>query len=140
MTERKPEDQDWGSFVERQIEDAVVKGEFANLPGFGKPFEFGGDDQDENWWIKQKLRQEKISVLPPALAIRLDVQKCLDTIGSLQNEDDVRAAVEELNERIRRANIASSFSGPPCTTMPLTTSEVIENWRKARHQPGHRDA
>ena len=37
-----------------------------------KPPGLGGTD-DELWWIRQKLRREELSVLPPALALRKEL-------------------------------------------------------------------
>jgi hypothetical protein len=62
MTERKPPAVSWESFVERQIREAQEAGEFDSLPGFGKPIPDIDEPYDENWWLKKKARQEKISL------------------------------------------------------------------------------
>ena len=47
--------------AEAKIIEAMELGEFDNLPGFGKPFEFDELDYDPNWWIKQKVKREELS-------------------------------------------------------------------------------
>ncbi len=129
MTNRKPRGQTWTSFVEESIQEAIRAGDFDHLPGFGQPLHFD-DDHDENWWIKRKLKQERLSCLPPALAIRVDREKTLERIGGLHDESAVRREVAELNGRIRQANLRAVW-GPPATTQPLDVEAVIADWRSA---------
>jgi hypothetical protein len=58
MTERKPPGIGFQTWVERQIREAMERGEFDNLPGAGKPIADLDKPHDELWWIKQKLRRE----------------------------------------------------------------------------------
>jgi hypothetical protein len=128
MTQRKPPDKTWESFVEEQIRQAYEEGEFDNLPGFGAPIPSLDEPYEENWWLKQKLRRENLSALPPALAIRLELHQTLERIWSMCSEPDVRRAVDQLNERIRKANFAAHW-GPPSTTLPLAADEIVAQWR-----------
>ena len=128
MTERKPPTEAWDSFVERQIREAQQSGEFDRLPGFGKPLAEADEPSDDMWWIREKLRRERLSVLPPALSIRLDVQRTLHAAWKLDSELAVRRVIEALNERIRQANFAAVW-GPPCTTMPLDIDNIVGRWR-----------
>ena len=50
--------------AEHKIESAMEAGEFDNLPGLGKPFEFDELTYDPNWWLKAKARREKLSLMP----------------------------------------------------------------------------
>jgi hypothetical protein len=121
----------WHSLAEARIREAQEAGEFDNLPGMGQPISGIDGVEDELWWVKQKLRREKISLLPPALQIRLEVQKTLEAIWRLPTEAAVRQAVETLNERIRAANLAAVW-GPPSTTVPLDVEEVVTEWSSLR--------
>lgn len=49
--------------AESKIEHAIETGEFDNLPGFGKPFEFDVMNCDDNWWIRRKMEIEQIKQL-----------------------------------------------------------------------------
>jgi len=46
--------------AENRIREAMAEGQFDNLPGEGKPIPNIDDPYDENWWIKQWLRRERI--------------------------------------------------------------------------------
>lgn len=128
MTDRKPPQKTWESFVEEQIREAQDAGEFDHLPGFGKPLPGLDEPYDENWWLKEKIQREQISALPPGLAIRVEVHKTLERLGTLHSEAAVRREVEILNGKIREANFAAVW-GPPSTTLPLDVEEVISQWR-----------
>src|SRR5690606_5557337 len=60
------------TWVDLQVRQAMERGEFDDLPGAGKPIEDLGTEHDPDWWLKRLVEREKISVLPPALAIRKD--------------------------------------------------------------------
>ena len=46
--------------AENRIRAAMAEGQFDDLPGEGKPIPGIDEPYDENWWIKQWLRREKI--------------------------------------------------------------------------------
>lgn len=130
---RKPENMSWESFAEHLIQQAQSRGEFDNLPGFGKPIP-GLDENplDENWWIKEKLRRENLSVLPASLRIRVDVQQTMSRVWELSREEDVLLCIRSLNQRIAEAN--RSLEPPPSTTPLVDEAEVLERWRALRNQ------
>jgi len=49
--------------AEAKIEAAIEAGEFDNLPGFGKPFEFDDTRYDPHWWIRRKVERENMKNL-----------------------------------------------------------------------------
>jgi hypothetical protein len=128
MSQKKPPGVSRESFVERQIREAREAGEFDGLPGFGKPIPELDEPDDELWWVKNLLKRERLSVLPPSLEILRVVERGLEEIGSLRREDEVRNAVAALNEKIRQANFAITW-GPPSTLSPLDADEIVAQWR-----------
>lgn len=46
-----------------KIQAAIEEGDFENLPGMGKPFEFDDTQYDPHWWIRRKLEREQIQKL-----------------------------------------------------------------------------
>ena len=138
MTERKPAGIHWESFVEQKIREAQEVGKFDDLPGFGRPIPDIDEPYDESWWLKRKVRTENLSILPPALQIRVDVQKTLETVYLLLTEVEVRESIEALNHRIRKANFAVVW-GPSPTTMPLDIDAVVAEWRKRQQPPAKRE-
>jgi hypothetical protein len=121
----------WDQLAEERILEAQAEGQFDDLPGFGKPIPGIDDPHDELWWIKDKLKREQLSSLPPALAIRLDVEKTLAQINQLHAESEVRQAVAALNERIRKSSFAVVW-GPPVDVMPLEADEIVNHWKSVK--------
>jgi hypothetical protein len=112
------------SWIEQQIRAAQEKGLFDHLPGAGKPLPGLDEPHDPLWWVKRKLRDENLSLLPEALQIRLDLDRAL---GAL-TESELREALAELNERIARLN-SRVTEGPPTTLAPLDIEAVVQRWR-----------
>ena len=127
MSKKKPPGVSWESFVERQIREAQEAGAFDNLPGFGKPLDLD-DADDDLWWVKSLLKRERLSILPPSLEILQTVEQGLQALAALRHEDEVRHAVGQLNDKIRRANFAITW-GPPSTVGLLDVDEVVARWR-----------
>jgi hypothetical protein len=118
----------WESFIERRIREAMEAGQFENLPGAGKPIPGIDDPPDENWWIKQKLREEGISIVPPIVEARLAREKLLEELPHIPTEAELRARIEAVNKLIRDA-IASPAPGPPISVATLDSNAVIAQWK-----------
>jgi hypothetical protein len=129
--EKKRPDQSWQDFAEERIREAQAEGEFDALPGFGQPIPGIDEPHDELWWVKQKLKRERLNHLPPSLAIKRDVEQTLQRIAELSREADVRRELRALNQRIRDANYRS-YWGPPSTQLPLEEEEIVAQWRCRR--------
>ncbi|MFE3292625.1 DUF1992 domain-containing protein [Rhodococcus sp. NPDC059234] len=132
MTERKPWDVPFESWIERQIRLAQERGEFDNLPGAGKPIPHLGDD-DELWWVKNKLRAEGLTteaLLPPSLQLRREVQRLPGTIADLPSEQSVRDAVADLNHRI--ADYLRAPSAPVVPVHRVDADAAVSEWRTRR--------
>lgn len=121
----------WNLLAEERIQAAQSEGQFDHLPGFGKPIPGIDEPHDELWWVKDKLKREQLSSLPPALAIRLDVQTTLKRLPELSNETEVRREIAALNDRILKASFAVTW-GPPVDVVPLEVEEVVARWRTRR--------
>ena len=120
--------------VERQILQAQARGAFDNLPGAGRPLPDSGGPHDENWWLAQHLLREGVSgaaFLPPALALRKEVEDLPDRVRLLPTEAQVRLAVDRLNDRILDA-LRKPGEGPPVTVMAVDVEEIVLGWRFAR--------
>ncbi len=64
MTQRKPQGMSFETWVDKAIREAEERGAFADLPGTGKPIPGAGQPDDELWWVKAKLRREKLTFIP----------------------------------------------------------------------------
>ena len=133
---RKPKGVSWESWVEQQIRVGMERGKFENLPGRGKPLDGittsdGEIHHDEDWWLKAKLRRERLSYLPPTLAVRKELEEAREAIANASHESVVRRIVGDINQRIREVNRRGA-EGPPSTVMPLDEDAVVTKWRAQR--------
>lgn len=129
--ERKRPDESWESFADRRIREAQESGEFENLPGFGRPIPGLDRPLDDNWWIRDKLKREELSVLPPILEVRLKIEKTLAELPEMTTEQAVRRRLEDLNAEIRSAHY-SHIPGPAAGATPVDVERLIEDWRRKR--------
>jgi DnaJ-like protein len=131
MAERKPSGLSWETWIDRQIRDATERGEFEDLPGAGRPLPALDRPFDEMWWVKEKLRSEGLSYLPPSLALRKEAHDALDAAAKAGSEAEVRQIIESVNEQIREAN-RKAVAGPPIMLRPFDVEHVVDEWRKQR--------
>ncbi|MFF3955987.1 DUF1992 domain-containing protein [Streptomyces sp. NPDC001890] len=134
MTERKPAGVSFESWVDKQIRESEQRGDISQLPGFGKPLDAIKAPYDENWWIKQKLQREGVSVLPPALALRKQAEDVAESVAEARTEAEVRRMLSEVNERIAAA-VRRPPPGPPLNLKPFDIDAVVDEWRAARERP-----
>ena len=134
MTERRPPGIGFGTWVERQIREATERGEFDNLPGAGKPIADLDRPHDELWWVRQKLRREHLSWLPPTIALRKEAEEALLAAARAGSEDQVRRIVADINRKILEGN-RKAASGPPLNLMPFDVERVVRTWRERRALP-----
>jgi hypothetical protein len=131
MTERKPPGTSWETWIDAQIRVAREQGAFDNLPGAGKPLANLDQEYDPDWWVKQFVRREQISILPPSLEVLQRVQTELATIEKLHDEVIVRRRLAALNVEIAKVN-ATVLEGPPTRLGMLDVDKVVAKWRASR--------
>jgi hypothetical protein len=131
MTERRPPGLGYESWIDRQISEAEKRGKFDGLSTAGKPLPDIGGRSDENWWIKGKLREEGLSYTPPSLALKKSVADALAAALEADSDDQARAIVEVINEKMREAN-RNGIKGPPVVFRPFQVEGVICARRKRR--------
>ena len=119
------------TWVDLQVRQAMERGEFENLPGAGKPIEGLGGHHDPDWWLKSLVEREKITVLPPSVALRKEDAGLDDELDRYAIESEVRRHVEDFNERVIRARYSLS-PGPPLITMPRDVDATVDAWRERR--------
>jgi hypothetical protein len=131
MTERKPPGVGFETWVERQLREAAERGAFDDLPGAGKPIPDLDKPHDELWWVKQKLRRENFSYLPPTVALRKRAEEALEAAARAGSEDAVRRIVADINAKIIEGN-RKAASGPPLNLAPFDVERVVGDWRDRR--------
>jgi hypothetical protein len=152
MTDQKPEQPDRGrqrdirtgraaarnrmqnqaQYVDLQIQQAMARGDFDNLPGAGKPLQGLGTQHDPDWWVKQLIEREKVTgVLPPALQLRKDDAELDGRLDELHTAAEVREEVEEFNARVIKARY-TPVDGPPLITQTRDVDAEVAAWRTRR--------
>ncbi|MEU0529801.1 DUF1992 domain-containing protein [Amycolatopsis tolypomycina] len=134
MSGRKPPKVSFRWWVDRQIAEARERGEFDDLPGTGKPLpKPTGNDAATDWVLREvrKGGHDTKALLPPALALKREVQDLPARLAGERTERQVRDVVEELNTRIRQAYL-NHHTGPPLTVALVDVEEALEDWRRSR--------
>src|SRR5215469_2726489 len=136
MTDRKPADMSFTSWIDKQIAEATERGAFDNLPGAGKPIPQHGNEDAAQSWLREYLRKEGVSaeaLLPPPLRLRKVIDRLAYAVPTMTSERDVRDAVADLNREIREWRRIPL--GPP-VFVPLVDEEaMVSRWRAAQPEP-----
>lgn len=119
------------TWVDLQVRQAMDRGDFDHLPGAGKPIRGLGETHDPDWWVKQLVERERITVLPPALQLRKDDAELDAKLDTIAAETEVRREVEDFNARVIRARY-TPVDGPPLITMPRDVEATVAAWRERR--------
>ena len=120
------------SWVERQIREAQERGAFDDLPGAGKPIPGLTGREDPNWWVKGLLEREKLPApLPPALALRREVQDLPETLRDCHDEAAVRELVTDLNRRILEHRRRPA-ERPVVFVRTVDVDQAVADWRRSR--------
>jgi hypothetical protein len=134
MTERKPAEASIGGWVEQQILDAQDRGEFDDLPGFGKPLpKPTGNDAVTDWAIQRVKTgdMDPTALLPPGLALRRERQDLPAKLARERSEQRVREIVADLNDRIRESYRRPQI-GPPVVVALVDVEAAVADWRARR--------
>jgi hypothetical protein len=124
------------SVIDQQIRMAEERGDFADLPGKGKPLPGLDDPHDENWWVRRWVQREGVpseALLPTPLQLRKEVERLPEAVRDLPTEEAVRAAVSDLNRRI--AEWLRAPSGPAVPVRRADAEAIVQGWRAARPAP-----
>jgi hypothetical protein len=124
------------SVIDQQIRKAEERGDFADLPGKGKPLPGLEGPDDENWWIRSWIRREGVpseALLPTPLQLRKEIERLPETVRDLPTEEAVRSAVTDLNRRI--AEWLRAPSGPAVPVRPVDAEEIVQGWRSTHPRP-----
>ena len=119
------------SWTERQVREAIERGEFDNLPGAGRPIPGINGRADENWWVKSFLEREQLPMpLPTTLALRRELADLQETLADVGDEATVREIVRDLNRRIVDAH--RKPDGPPLVLKLVNVENAVTEWRASR--------
>jgi Domain of unknown function (DUF1992) len=135
MTERKPREISFTSWIDQQISEAEERGAFDDLPGAGKPLPRRTEDAGQAW-LRDYLRREGVpaeDLLPTPLRLRKQVQRLTETVQDIRSEAEVREIVAELNRQITEWRRIPA--GPPVFLPLVGTEAMVASWRDGRPKP-----
>jgi hypothetical protein len=130
MSERKPEGMRFESWVERQIREAQERGAFDNLPGAGRPLPGLTGNYDDMWWIKQLVQRERLSLVPPMLALRKEAEDLLEGLADVPTKAAVRELVNDYNARVVAEIRRPQVGRLPVIPRRLDVDQVVEEWAR----------
>ena len=121
-------------YVEISIAQAMRRGDFDNLPGAGKPLRNLSQTHDPNWWIRQKIENERLTGLgPPALTLRTEDAALEARMDAAPSENAVREMLDDFNKRVIEAR-RQLQGGPPVVTPTRDIDAEIVAWRTRRSE------
>jgi hypothetical protein len=119
-------------WVDLQVQKAIERGAFDDLPGKGKPLPPLDDDPD--WWLKKLIERERITgVLPEALQLRKDDAALDGELDKQGSEAVVRELLEAFNRRVVNAR-RQLQGGPPVITPTRDVDAEVAAWRDRRRR------
>jgi len=118
------------TWVDLQVQQAIERGDFDDLPGAGKPIELD-DTHDPNWWVKKLIERENVAIVPVSVALRREDAELDDRLDRLNTEADVRRELKDFNERVIAARYRLP-EGPPLITMPREVDDTVAAWAERR--------
>ncbi len=121
-----------GTWVDLQVRQAIDRGDFRDLPGYGKPLQLTTDN-DPDWWVKRLIEREKVVVAPPSVQLRRDDATLDARLDAHAGEAEVRREVADFNDRVRWA-LYRPPEGPPVVTERRDPDREVERWRARRQE------
>jgi hypothetical protein len=131
MTERKPPEITFTSWIDQQINEAAERGAFDNLPGAGKPLprgEIGGDAWLRNYLAREGVAAEEL--LPTPLKLRNAREGRAAMVSELRTAAVVRDVVRDLNRRIMEWRRIPT--GPAIFLSLVGEEAMVSRWRQAQ--------
>lgn len=108
--------------VERQILEAMARGEFDHLPGVGRPLDLG--DDDPAWWARRKIAE--LRRLDDETERVEELISAHDELWTAPDLDTLSQRVSRINTEIDRINLTLARS----RQIPrIDPSEAIRRWR-----------
>ncbi|MBR7839079.1 DUF1992 domain-containing protein [Actinospica durhamensis] len=130
-------DANWESrhdgLIDQQIRAAQARGEFDDLPGFGKPLADETAPYRPDWWLNQVVEREGAGthVVPLPLALRKLADELRAGAQKMSSEAEVRAAVADYAERAAKARLMPQVGRGVVLPM-LDADEIVAGWRERR--------
>jgi hypothetical protein len=118
-------------WLESLLKKALAEGDVRNLEGHGKPLASLDGNYDPDWWLKDKMKREKLSSMPREFELRRKVEAEKEAFLALKDEAEVRRRLAAINAEIGAFNARYVF-GPTGTLGLVDVEAFLETWRSRR--------
>ena len=105
-----PTEKHFESFAEKQIREAMERGEFDDLPGAGKPLSGMSPVYDPEWWAKRFITREQVR--DRADELRRTIRAELPRLRASSDVSVAQARVIDLNEMIAAVKSGAISKSP----------------------------
>ena len=118
--------------LESEIERAIRRGDFDDLPGAGKPLDLPAT-HDPDWWIRQRLAEDDVdrdALLPVVVLLRREYEQRDGTLAALLTEEAAREYAEDFTRRVqddRREHPFARMMAPE-----WDPADAAARWRELR--------
>lgn len=125
------------TWVERQIREAMERGEFDNLGGAGRPLHVH-DADDPDWWVKRFLEREGLdasATMPPVMQLRAEHATFPSSLVDVTREEHVREILQDYNRRVVEDRLRPAVGrAMPAVAPRVDIDEMVGRWRELRDQ------
>jgi hypothetical protein len=91
--------------AEEKIREAIARGEFANLPGAGKPLRLEDDSMvPEDLRVAYKILKNA-GCIPPELELRKEIITLRSLLRTIEDPEEKKDLVRELNNKLLKMNV-----------------------------------
>lgn len=118
-------------WLEALMKKALDEGDVSRLEGHGKPLAALDGAYDPDWWLKDKLRREKLTSLPRELELKRKVDAEKVALLGVATEGEVRRRLAAINAEIAHFNAHHVF-GPTSNLYLVDLETFVETWLQAR--------
>ena len=100
----------FSKIVETRIKEAQERGDFDNLPGYGKPINIEDDSHvPEDMRLAHKILKNA-DCIPPELQLRKDIRQMEDMLDNIPDEKEKYRQIKKINFKIMQLNMMGKGS------------------------------
>jgi hypothetical protein len=116
-------------WLESLLKKALAEGDLRNLEGHGKPLASLDGNYDPDWWLKDKMKREKLTGMPREFELRRKVEAEKQALLEVKDEAEVRHRLAAVNSEIAHFNAHYVF-GPTGTLGLVDVEAFLASWRQ----------
>ncbi len=110
--------------AEEKIREAIRNGEFANLPGKGKPLQLEDLSHVPPELRAAYLLLKNAGILPEELQVKKEIIRLQDLLDCCSEEPEQRALRKQLNEKVLRFNLLMEQRGSRSAALQEYRSKI----------------